>query len=58
MLVRLFRKDSCIWVKPTTDIILFMHCSGGLKEVTKKIFNDIVEPLLWVHNVRTIDFNG
>jgi hypothetical protein len=50
--------DKRLWVKPIDNEALFKHCAGGAYAVTDKLFKEYVEPLLWVHGVGCIDFNG
>lgn len=41
-------------ISPITNKTLFLHCSGGQKEVTLKRFNSHVEELLSLHGVEII----
>lgn len=37
------------------DLTIFRHCSNGLSEVSLEVFDDFVEPLLFIHGVIYID---
>lgn len=57
MKFRQVRKDRLL-IEPVDeeDLYLFMHCAGGMINVTPKKFKEQVQPLLLIHDVRVIEF--
>ena len=51
-------EDNKLWVKAVDNETLFVHCSGGYKEVRNQTFEVKVAPLLFIHGVSCIDYNG
>ena len=43
-------------IEPVTRKDLFMHCAGGLINVTEEYYFKTVEPLLIMHGVSTFDY--
>lgn len=52
--MELIKHKGLIWPKHAKDQALFKHCAGGSTKVTTRLFNAEVQPLLFMHGVKSI----